>query len=110
MSPPRIRMTMVTMDVLDVIMNAPVDDPAWGLRVCEQTGYGTGTVYPALDRLKKAGWIGDRWEEPAPEDRPRRRFYAITSAGRAEYAAALKDRAAQRAIWVRPQTPADGTA
>ena len=35
------------MDVLDVLTNSPSDDPAWGLRLCEVTGYGTGTIYPA---------------------------------------------------------------
>ena len=54
------------MDVLDVLTNSPSDDPAWGLRLCEVTGYGTGTIYPALDRLMKAGWITDHWEDPPP--------------------------------------------
>lgn len=96
-----VRLTMVVTDVLDVIMSSPDDSPAWGLRICELTGYGTGTVYPALDRLAKAGWIADRWESPAPADRPRRRFYAITAAGRAEYAAVLAGRTSRRTAWVR---------
>jgi len=90
---------MVVMDVLDVIMNAPTEDPAWGLRICDATGHGSGTVYPALDRLLKAGWIGDRWEEPPPPDRPARRFYSITSAGRAGYQEALTARAGRRRAW-----------
>jgi DNA-binding PadR family transcriptional regulator len=95
-------MTAVIMDVLDVLTNSPPDNPAWGLRLCEVTGYGTGTIYPALDRLMKAGWIRDYWEEPSPEDRPRRRFYEITSTGREQYAAALRAREQRRASWVRP--------
>ena len=59
MSAPKIRLTAVIMDVLDVLTSSPSDDPAWGLRLCEVTGYGTGTIYPALDRLMKAGWIAD---------------------------------------------------
>ena len=42
MTAPRIRVTLVIMDVLDVIMSAPTDDPAWGLRICEMTGHGPG--------------------------------------------------------------------
>jgi PadR family transcriptional regulator PadR len=103
MNPQPVRLTMVVMDVLDVIMSAPGSEPAWGLQICEQTGRGSGTVYPALDRLMKAGWISDRWESPAPADRPRRRFYAITPAGRAEYDAALASRASRRISWVRAQ-------
>jgi DNA-binding PadR family transcriptional regulator len=57
----------------------------------------------------QAGWIADRWEDPPPADRPRRRFYAITPVGREEYAAALANRARRRTAWVLPQVPADGT-
>jgi PadR family transcriptional regulator PadR len=92
-------MTMVIMDVFDVLMSAPPDDPPWGLKICEQTGHGTGTIYPALDRMLGAGFIEDRWEDPAPADRPRRRYYAITSAGRAAYRETVAARAARRSAW-----------
>jgi PadR family transcriptional regulator, regulatory protein PadR len=102
MSATKIRLTAVIMDVLDVITNSPSDNPAWGLRLCEQTGYGTGTIYPALDRLMKAGWITDHWEDPPPGDRPSRRFYEVTSVGREQYSAALCARGERRAAWLRP--------
>lgn len=97
------------MDILDVLTASPSDDPAWGLRLCEMTGHGTGTTYPALNRLLKADWIEDRWEDPPPEDRPRRRFYEITSTGREMYGAALREREQRRAGWLRPasQTGSD---
>ena len=104
------RMTMVVMDVLDVLMSAPPDDPAWGLKMCEQTGHGTGTIYPALDRLLQAGWIEDRWEEPAPADRPRRRFYNVTSVGRAAYQEAVAARSRRRTAWTTPVLRTKGTA
>jgi PadR family transcriptional regulator PadR len=102
MTVPRIRVTLVIMDVLDVIMSASQDDPAWGLRICEMTGHGPGTTYPALDRLMKAGWIEDRWEEPVPADRPRRRLYTVTSVGRAGYGAAREARAQRGLSWSEP--------
>jgi DNA-binding transcriptional regulator PaaX len=102
MTAPRIRVTLVIMDVLDVVMSAPQDDPAWGLRICEATGHGPGTVYPALDRLMKAGWIEDRWEDSEPADRPRRRFYTITSVGRAGYTAERENRARRGLAWAKP--------
>jgi PadR family transcriptional regulator PadR len=102
MSATKIRLTAVIMDVLDVLTNAPSDNPAWGLRLCEQTGYGTSTIYPALDRLMKAGWISDHWEDPPPADRPPRRFYEVTSVGREQYTAALRERDERRARWLRP--------
>jgi len=109
-STPKVRLTAVIMDVLDVITSSPSDDPAWGLRLCEATGYGTGTIYPALDRLMKAEWIADRWEDPAPEDRPRRRFYEMTSTGREEYSSALRARDERRANWLRPAPGPGGIA
>lgn len=108
MGTPKVRLTAVIMDVLDVLTSSPPDDPAWGLQLCEATGYGTGTIYPALDRLLKAGWIEDRWEEPSPEDRPRRRYYQITAAGRAAYQEALAGRAARRRAWVTRTVHARG--
>jgi PadR family transcriptional regulator len=95
----RIRVSMVVLDILDAIDSAPPDDPAWGLKLCNQTGHGTGTVYPALDKLMKAGWITDRWEEPQPPDRPRRRYYSLTDDGRAAYREALAAREERRASW-----------
>jgi PadR family transcriptional regulator PadR len=110
MTAPRIRVTLVITDVLDVIMSASPDDPAWGLRICEMTGHGPGTIYPALDRLMKAGWIEDRWEDPVPADRPRRRLYTVTSVGRAGYSAAREERASRRVAWARLGLPAGGVA
>ena len=40
-----------------------------------------GTLYKALSRLEAAGMLTSRWEDPAPEGRPRRRLYAVTGAG-----------------------------
>lgn len=109
MSAPKIRLTAVIMDILDILTNSPPDDPAWGLRLCEVTGYGTGTIYPALDRLMKVGWICDFWEDPQPKDRPPRRFYQVTSTGRQQYAAALRARDERRARWLG-QEPNHGVA
>ena len=40
-----------------------------------------GTLYKALGRLEAAGLLASRWEEPAPEGRPRRRLYTVTGEG-----------------------------
>jgi len=100
MSATKIRLTAVIMDVLDVLTSSSPVNPTWGLQLCRLTGHGTGTIYPALDRLMKAGWIADYWEDPPPADRPARRFYELTSAGRAAYQEALAARTARRAAWV----------
>ena len=43
-----------------------------------------GTLYKALGRMEKAGWLKSKWEDPviaAEESRPRRRFYSMTAEG-----------------------------
>jgi len=106
MGSPKVRLTAAVWDVLDVLSNARPDDPPWGLRICEKTGHGTGTIYPALDRLMKAGIIEAHWEDPPPADRPRRRFYEITSTGREWFAAAVREHDERRANWLpRPSQP-----
>ena len=45
-----------------------------------------GTLYKALDRLRRLGFLESEWEDPllaAQEGRPRRRFYSLTAAGEA---------------------------
>jgi PadR family transcriptional regulator PadR len=38
-----------------------------------------GTIYPALHRLERAGWLASRWEEQSGR---RRRVYQLTARGR----------------------------
>ena len=48
-----------------------------------------GTLYKALDRLQRSGFLQSEWEDPlvaANEGRPRRRFYWVTAAGEAALA------------------------
>ena len=94
--PPKIRMTTPTRLVLDVLI-ALADDPPWGYRICEEAGLGSGTVYPILERLENAGWIEGTWETGQLEDRPRRRFYSLTSAGHAGYSASAARKGHSRA-------------
>jgi DNA-binding PadR family transcriptional regulator len=55
-----------------------------GFDIMDATGLPSGTVYPILRRLDREGLLNSRWEEHAAaqrEQRPPRRYYAITSAG-----------------------------
>jgi DNA-binding PadR family transcriptional regulator len=77
----------------------------YGFDIMDATGLPSGTVYPALRRMEAAGLIASRWESAASaqkDQRPPRRYYELTSAGRtAQQAAArryhLADRPAGRA-------------
>lgn len=54
-----------------------------GAEVTVRTGLASGTVYPILARLEKAGWMTSSWEDVDPRDvgRPRMRFYRLTRSG-----------------------------
>jgi PadR family transcriptional regulator PadR len=109
MAASRIRLTKPTLAVLGVLMAAGPDDLIWGFRLCEEADLGSGTVYPLLERLEQAGWVAGSWEDPAPADRPRRRFYEMTGAGRREAAAAIAAREASRRSWLPRAVPRGNT-
>lgn len=91
-----IRMTTATRQVLAVLAQAASTEEMYGLRICQQTGLGSGTVYPVLDRLERAGWITGRWETRQPAGRPKRRRYTVTETGRGAYRRFLEARPARR--------------
>ena len=75
-----VRMTQVTA----LILRALASGYRYGFEIMEVCGLPSGTVYPALRRLEKAGWLLSRWEdaeEAHAEGRPRRRTYALTPDG-----------------------------
>jgi len=61
-----------------------------------------GTLYKALTRLERQGYLASRWEDPhvaAAEGRPRRRFYRLTLEGEgalSEARAAVRDNVTNR--------------
>ncbi|MEU6671649.1 PadR family transcriptional regulator [Streptomyces sp. NPDC046727] len=76
-----IRLTTPTLGVIGVLLSSTADDPAWGLKICEETGLGSGTVYPILERLVAAGWV-TRYEETGEHPgRPKRYYYELTAVG-----------------------------
>jgi DNA-binding PadR family transcriptional regulator len=65
-----------------------------------------GTLYRALGRLEKMGLLESRWEDPAipaRENRPGRRLYTLTAAGK-EVARELRQASSERAL-KRTQRP-----
>lgn len=75
----------------------------FGYDLCKETGLKSGSMYPILMRLADRGLLETRWESPAPEGRPARHMYRLTSAGR-EAARELPDgRSAFRAASPRSE-------
>ena len=75
-----VRMTQVTA----LVLRAVAAGHRYGLDVMETCALPSGTAYPALRRLEKAGLLRSRWEEASAaheEGRPRRRTYELTPLG-----------------------------
>lgn len=77
------------------ILGAMLVDPiAWhySLEIGLEAGIPPGTIYPALAKLEKSGWMESRWDA---EERgaPRRRLYRLTGVGQRCAAVVLADQA-----------------
>jgi len=79
------RLTTQTVSVIKAIMNRPSQGVS-GAEISKATGLASGSLYPILMRLEKAGWLSSEWEagDPAVLGRPRRRFYRVTALGQRE--------------------------
>ncbi len=67
-----------------LVVRAVASGHRYGFDVMEACGLPSGTVYPALRRLEKAGLLKSRWEDASQarkEGRPRRRTYQLTDEG-----------------------------
>jgi DNA-binding PadR family transcriptional regulator len=65
----------------------------YGFSIMEMTGLPSGTVYPAMRRLERDELIRSQWERQAiadAEQRPARKYYKLTPAGRATLEASRK--------------------
>ena len=68
------------------ILNKLLEDPAnphYGYELMRSTGVKSGSLYPILEQLERAGWLEARWEsiEERVEGRPPRRWYRLTGLG-----------------------------
>jgi PadR family transcriptional regulator PadR len=76
------RLSHQTLRVLKVFLDGPKEGLA-GSDIFKTVGLFSGTVYPILLRLERAGWLKGNWEKlPATElGRPRKRIYQLTPLG-----------------------------
>ena len=94
-----------TLDLL--VLRALSIEPmhGWGLaqRIEQMSGevfaIQQGTLYPALQRMKRRGWVGSAWR--VTENNRRARYYALTPLGRRQLDA-------ERAQWERTAGAVNG--
>ncbi len=83
------RLTHITALVLHAIDSGFV----YGLSIMGMTGLPSGTIYPAMRRMEEDQLIRSRWERQAiadREQRPPRKYYQLTTAGRSALEAARR--------------------
>jgi DNA-binding PadR family transcriptional regulator len=67
-----------------MVLKAIASGAKYGFEIADVAGLQTGTVYPALRRLERLGFLRSTWESEKiarGEQRPARRYYEITAAG-----------------------------
>ena len=65
----------------------------YGFSIMEMTGLPSGTVYPAMRRLERDELIRSQWERQLladAEQRPQRKYYKLTPAGKTKLEASRK--------------------
>jgi PadR family transcriptional regulator, regulatory protein PadR len=86
------QMTVQTQAVLSVLLGDPLGEH-YGLEIANTAGLASGSLYPILARLERAGWVTSDWEEVNERQagRPRRRYYKLTPNGAALAEQVLSD-------------------
>jgi PadR family transcriptional regulator PadR len=87
-----------------VVLHALANGVRHGFDILDVTGLPSGTVYPILRRLEREALVSAQWEDAAiahDEQRPPRRYYELTAAGKTVLATAVARYPVPRAITVR---------
>ena len=75
------------------VLQAIAKGVSHGFDIMDAAGLPSGTVYPILGRLDRAGLVRSHWEAPTVaqrEKRPPRRYYEISAAGVRALAASVE--------------------
>ena len=91
-SPIGFQMTLQTQAVLRVLLDHPLQEH-YGLEISKAAGLPSGSLYPTMAKLERAGWVSSDWEQVDPHvvGRPRRRYYKLTPDGAEMAEQALAD-------------------
>jgi PadR family transcriptional regulator, regulatory protein PadR len=87
-----------------LVLHALANGVRHGFDVIDACELASGTVYPILRRLEREGFVSAQWEDAAiahAEQRPPRRYYELTPAGRAVLETALARYRVPRAVSAR---------
>lgn len=95
------RLSIAALSILQAVANGF----EYGFDIIDTTGLPSGTVYPALSRLERDGYVRSAWEDEGrahADGRPARRYYRLTAPG----TRALKEALTYyRAVVAAPRRP-----
>ena len=75
------------------VLHAVEGGVGYGFDIMDASGLPSGTVYPALRRLERSGYVKSKWEADIvahQAKRPRRRYYEVSRVGRDALSLALQ--------------------
>lgn len=84
--------TQITLSTAAVLV-ALSREKRYGFDLIAETGLPSGTIYPMLRRLQKAGLVTATWEDVAEahaRQRPQRKYYTLTPDGASSLESALE--------------------
>ena len=67
-----------------LVLEAIASGYKYGFDVMDVTGLPSGTVYPAMRKLERNGFVRSKWEQEKAawrNQRPARRYYTVTASG-----------------------------
>jgi transcriptional regulator len=91
-TPDRVELLQGTLDML--ILRTLLFGPAHGHQIAKHIQRSTddllqvehGSLYPALHRLERKGWLAAKWEAASKEQKREFKYYRLTPAGRKQLA------------------------
>ena len=86
------RITEQTLKTLAALVASSPEEQS-GAEIAKKTKQQSGTLYPILMRLERAGWLESKWEDGDPREmgRPRKRLYRITALGEGAFREAIRE-------------------
>ena len=90
----RVELLQGTLDML--ILRTLLPGPAHGHQIAKHIQRSTeellqvehGSLYPALHRLERKGWLAAKWEPAAKDQKREYKYYRLTAAGKKQLATA----------------------
>jgi PadR family transcriptional regulator, regulatory protein PadR len=91
--PRRVELLQGTLDML--ILRTLLFAPAHGHQIAKHIHLTTeellqvehGSLYPALHRLERKGWVASKWESAGKDQKREFKYYRLTPAGRKQFIA-----------------------